>query len=151
MHEDERLHTPIKKFCPGGIFKTDDVLLTATPITTQVRCANGLYPLVMSNGLGGCKAVKKPKQVRFCDEVEVIDNALLEKSVGTKRFELRNEIPAARKGIADKEYRRLLCEDPWPVTESGDGLEIPDEIDEESYGFNPFEDCPKLCSRRYLS
>ena len=60
----------------------------------------------------------------------MIDNVLLEKSVGTKRFELRNEIPAAKKGIADKEYRRLLCEDPWPVTESGDGLEIPDEIDE---------------------
>ena len=32
--------------------------------------------------------------------------------------------------LADKEYRRLLCKDPWPVTESHDGLEILDEIDE---------------------
>ena len=69
--------------------------------------------------------------MRFCDEVEVIDNVLLEKSVGTKRFELPNKIPAARQGFAEKEYRRSLCKDPWPVTESDHGLEIPDEICEE--------------------
>ena len=40
------------------IFKTDDVMLTATPITTQVRSVNGLYPLVMSNGLGGAKLLR---------------------------------------------------------------------------------------------
>ena len=76
---------------------------------------------------------------------------LLEKSVGAKRFALRNEIPAARQGIADKEYRRLLCKDPWPVTESGDGLEIPDEIDERVTDLIHLKIAQKLCSRRHLS